>query len=140
MSAEILEGKFYAPGSARGELLKSDDPISFWGGLDPATGEIIDRRSDVCGRKVTGKVLAFPEGIGSSTTSAVLVEAVMTGTNPVAIVNVTTEPILVSGALVAKELYGTEIPIVSLSPEDFERLEDGDEVEVDGEKGIVSFI
>ena len=139
MSERILEGKFYVTGKAEGILIKSEKPISFWGGLDPEEGRIIDKRSDIAGRVVAGKILAFTEGIGSSTTSAVLLESVMNSTNPLAIINVTTEPILVSGALVAKEFYEAEIPIVSISPGDYERLDDGDEVLVDGGRGVVEF-
>ncbi|MBS3792126.1 MAG: DUF126 domain-containing protein [Candidatus Bipolaricaulota bacterium] len=138
MSERILEGKFYVTGETEGLLVKSERPISFWGGLDPAAGGIIDRRSDICGRNVAGKILAFPEGIGSSTTSAVLLESVMNSTNPLAIVNVTTEPILVSGALVAKELYGTKIPVMSIKQKDFDELEDGKKLFIDGDRGTVT--
>jgi predicted aconitase with swiveling domain len=140
MSERVLEGKFYVAGKAEGDLVKSERPISFWGGLDPEEGKIIDRRSDVAGRKVAGKILAFPEGIGSSTTSAVLLESVMNSTNPRAIVNVTTEPILVSGALLAKEFYGTKIPVVSIKRKDFDELEDGAKLAIDGDRGTVTVV
>ena len=135
-----FKGKFYVEGSAKGKLVKSDRPISFWGGLDPVAGKIIDKRSDIYGRTISDRILAFPEGIGSSTTSAVLLESVLNETNPLALINVTTEPILVSGALVAKEFYGTEIPVVSLGAADYEQLTDGAELVVDGERKTVTLI
>ena len=138
MRGKEFRGKFFVSGQASGKLVKSERAISFWGGLDPATGEVIDRRSDVTGRSVAGKVFAFPEGIGSSTTSAVLLEAVRNGTNPVAVINIKTEPILVTGALVAKEIYQVDIPVVSLVREEYEELDDGDEIKLDGDSGLVS--
>ncbi len=140
MSKTSFSGKFFVPGDAKGELVKSERPISFWGGLDPESGRVIDRRSDVNGRSVADKIFAFPEGIGSSTTSAVLLQAVKNETSPAGIVNVTTEPILVSGALVLQEIYGVKVPVVSIEASHFDRLEDGDELELDGGAGKVKVL
>ncbi len=134
MSQDEIGGQFYVSGKVTGKLVKSERPISFWGGLDPKEGKIIDRRSDICGREVADRILAFPEGIGSSTTSAVLLEAVRNSRAPLGIVNITTEPILLTGALVAKEFYGEVIPIVSVSREEFEKLKDGQKLTLDGNR------
>jgi uncharacterized protein len=121
-----LKGRAVVPGRARGTAVVSSEPLSFWGGLNPQTGEVIDRRHERSGEVVTGRVFVFPTGKGSSTGSAVLMESVKAGTAPVAIVNVTADPILALGAIVADELYDEVIPIITLSQEDFDTIEEGD--------------
>ncbi len=106
-------------------------PLSFWGGLDPATGRITDRLHDRFGEVVAGRVFAFPTGKGSSTASAVLLESVRLGTAPAAIINSSLDPILALGAIVADELYGRFPPVVVVPEEAFAALADGDEVAVE---------
>ena len=117
-------------GAAEGAALVSAQPISLWGGLDAATGELIDRRHDRLGEVVTGRVFVFPHGKGSSTASAVLLEAIRRGTAPAAIVNRRLSPILALGSIVADELYGRSVPIVVLPDEAFEAIGEGDRVAV----------
>lgn len=116
---KILIGKPVVPGSAEGAALVSREPLSFWGGISPRTGEVIDRRHDLSGSIVTGKVFVFPTGKGSSTSSATLMEAIRTGVAPAAIINLRVDPILALGSIVADELYHQTIPIVVLPEEDF---------------------
>ena len=104
----------------------SKQPISFWGGVNPRTGEITDRRHERSGDIVTGKVFVFPHGKGSSTASAILMEAIRAGTAPAAIINLKVAPILALGAIVADELYHKTVPIVVLSREDFDAIQEGD--------------
>jgi predicted aconitase with swiveling domain len=118
-------------GPAEGVAVVSRQPLSLWGGLDPATGRLIDRRHDRCGELVTGKVFVFPHGKGSSTASAILLEAVRAGTAPAAIVNRATSPILALGSIVADELYGRSVPIVVLPDEAFDAIADGDRLAVE---------
>lgn len=115
----ILTGKPVVPGSAQGPALVSKEPLSFWGGLCPRTGEVIDRRHELSGAVVTGRVFLFPQGKGSSTASAVLLESIRTGVAPAAIINLKVDPILALGCIVADELYHRTIPIVVLAEEDF---------------------
>jgi len=103
-------------------LLYTTHPLSFWGGFDPATGRIIDRQHPLCGAHSTGAVLALPAGRGSSTGSAVLLEAVRAGTAPAALIVARLDPILALGLLVAEELYQTTRMLIVLDPEDFARL------------------
>ena len=112
-------------GEARGRLLVSREPISFWGGVRAQTGDLIDRRHDRCGENIAGRVFAFPYEKGSSTASAILLEAVRRGTAPAALIVTKTPPILALGSIIARELYGRAVPILCVSPEEFERLEDG---------------
>lgn len=119
------------PGRAAGEVLKSSEPLSFWGGYDAATGAIADRRHPLSGQIAAGKVLAVPFTKGSSTTSAILLEAVRVGTAPAAIVSRGRDTFLSLASIVADEMYRSPIPILAASSDDFERLRTGQRVVVD---------
>jgi predicted aconitase with swiveling domain len=134
----ILIGRPVVAGSAEGLALVSRESLSLWGGLCPETGEIIDRRHDLSGAIVTGRVFVFPGGKGSSTASAVLLESIRTGVAPAAIISLRVDPILALGSIVADELYHRVLPIVVLSEKDFCAIEQDDYITVapDGTVGI----
>lgn len=117
-------------GTARGPLLELEQPLSFWGGIDPETGRIIDPHHPQLGTSVTDTVLKMPAGKGSSSSSSVLAEAIRLGTAPAALVLQEPDVIVVLGALVAHELYGTSCPIVVLDEEDYAALTGPAEVEI----------
>lgn len=100
------------PGVATGEVLVLDEPLSFWGGLDPETGVLIDAHHPQVGSSLAGRVLVMPSGRGSSSSSYVLAEAIRAGTAPVAVVLGTADAIVALGAIVAAELYGIAVPVV----------------------------
>jgi predicted aconitase with swiveling domain len=104
------------PGSARGEVVRLDDGLSFWGGFDPETGTVIDRSHPQFGVSLAGKILVMPHGRGSSSSSSVLAEALRMGTGPSAIVLAEPDQILVVGALVAGLLYDVQCPILVGDP------------------------
>src|SRR5262245_59552014 len=106
------EGRALVAGSAEGEVLVLDEPLSFWGGVDPATGEVIDVRHPQRGANVAGRILLMPSGRGSSSSSSVLAECVRAGTAPAAIVLAEPDPIIALGAIVARELYGRTLPVI----------------------------
>jgi predicted aconitase with swiveling domain len=108
----MTEGRTLVAGTAEGPALVLDEPLSLWGGLDPGTGEIVEVRHPQRGANVTGRVLVMPSGRGSSSSSSVLAEAIRAGTAPAAIVLGEADPILPLGAIVARELYGSSVPIV----------------------------
>ncbi len=108
----MAEARTLVTGEGRGEVLVLDEPLSFWGGVDPATGEVIDVRHPQRGANVAGRVLVMAGGRGSSSSSSVLAEAVRAGTAPAAIVLAEPDPILALGAIVARELYGRAVPVV----------------------------
>lgn len=112
-------------GAAEGIALVSDEPLSFWGGYDAATGEIIDRRHPLSGQSAAGRVLALPFSRGSSTTAAVLLEAIRADTAPAAIITTGVDSFFALASIVADEMYGQSIPIVALQPGDFARLKTG---------------
>jgi predicted aconitase with swiveling domain len=110
----------------------TSQPISFWGGVDPRTGLINDPRHELFGQSVAGKVLAFPYGKGSSTTSLILLELARVNKAPSAIINMRTEPILATGPIVSKHFYGKEIPVLALEEGAFHSLETGQRADVHG--------
>jgi predicted aconitase with swiveling domain len=123
--AGLMQGQVVVAGSGDGELLVSMEPLSFWGGYDSRTGEIIDRRHPLSGSIAKGRVLALPSTIGSSTTTAVLLEAVRAGTAPAAILTIGVDSFLALASIVAHEMYGCAIPLVALEEKQFRRLRTG---------------
>ena len=112
-----LIGRSLVAGSAEGIALVSKEPLSFWGGIDPRTGEITDRRHELSGANASGRIFVFPQGRGSSTSSAILLEIIRAGVAPAAIINLRADPILALGAIIAHELYHKTVPVIVL-PED----------------------
>lgn len=127
----ILTGRSISKGTAEGELLKTDTPISFLGGVDPRTGVIIDAAHPLAGQSITGKVLAFPYGKGSTVGSYVLYALSRNGTAPAAVINTECETIIAIGAIIAG------IPAVDRLEGDLP--ENGTVVTVNGTEGTVSF-
>jgi predicted aconitase with swiveling domain len=109
-----MSGRTIVPGEARGEALVLDEPLSLWGGLDPATGRVTDVHHPQFGAVVTGRILVMPSGRGSSSSSSVLAEAIRLGTAPAAIVLGEPDPIVALGSIAARELYGSVVPIALL--------------------------
>lgn len=121
-----MRGKVVIPGSAEGELVVSAEPLSFWGGYDFHTGEIIDRRHPLAGQIAAGKILALPFTRGSSTTTAVLLEAVRAGTAPAALLTTGVDSFFALASIVADEMYARPIPLLALEPVDYASLRSGD--------------
>jgi predicted aconitase with swiveling domain len=121
----ILKGKTLVAGNASGEAVVLEEPISFWGGVDPSEGIVVSERHPQYGAVLRGRVLVMPSGRGSSSSSSVLLEAIRLGTAPVGIVLREPDPIVVLGVVVAEELYGMGIPVVVLSEEDYAALRPG---------------
>jgi len=118
----MAEGRTLVAGEARGPALVLEEPLSFWGGVDPETGRVIDVHHPQLGVLVTGRVLVMPSGRGSSSSSSVLVEAIHAGTGPVAIVMLEPDPIVALGAIVIRELFGTRFPLVVVDEETYGTL------------------
>lgn len=109
----IRAGTFALRGAAEGVAAVLTEPLSFWGGVDAATGAVIDRAHPALGTVLAGRVVVMPGGRGSSSSASVLAEAIRLGTGPVALVLSRPDPILTVGALVAAALYGLHCPIVT---------------------------
>jgi predicted aconitase with swiveling domain len=110
-----------------------DEPLSLWGGFDPTTGRVIDRRHPQVGTELAGHVVVMPSGRGSSSSSSVLAEAIRVGTAPAAILLLEPDEILSLGALVAEELYGGTCPVLVLEAEAYRAIRSGDMVAIDAE-------
>jgi predicted aconitase with swiveling domain len=122
VSRGVLRAITLTLGAASGKPLRLDEPLSFWGGLDPTTGRIIERRHPQWNANVAGRVLMMSAGRGSSSGSAALAEAIRIGVGPAAILLLARDPIVVVGAMVAAELYGRHCPVLLASEGDWDRL------------------
>lgn len=120
-----------APGTAAGALLVLDEPLSLWGGLDPVSGDLIDAHHPQAGQQLAGRIVAMSSGRGSSSSSYVLAEAIRSGVAPAAFLLGEPDAIVALGALVAAELYGTEVPVVVLDRETYAELATGAHIEID---------
>lgn len=118
----IRHGRTLVAGDAQGELLSAMVGLSFWGGVDPQTGVVIDQHHPLCGENLAGRVLAIPSGRGSCSGSGVLLELILNGHAPAAIVICEREEILTLGALVAEVVFEQSIPVLRIEREVFERL------------------
>jgi predicted aconitase with swiveling domain len=105
------------PGEAEGPLLRLSAPISFWGGVDPKTGTIADPRHPDHGADISGTVLAVPATIGSSSSSAVMLELMRGGKAPAALLLGEVDAILTLGVVVAREMDYGSIPVLAASSE-----------------------
>jgi predicted aconitase with swiveling domain len=120
-----MNGRVLAPGRATAPALVLSEPLSLWGGLDPATGELIDAHHPQRGANLGGRVLVMPAGRGSSSSSSTLAEAARAGNAPHAIVLGEPDVILAIGAAVVEELYGIRIPVLVVSPAELAAIQDG---------------
>jgi predicted aconitase with swiveling domain len=134
--AIVIQGNPIIKGAAQGIALVTDEPLSFWGGYDFHTGEITDRRHPLSGENAAGRILAIPFSRGSSTTTAVLLEAVRVKTAPAAIITTRVDSFFALVSIVADEMYSRPIPIVTISQPDFARLSSGDSLFL-GEDGTI---
>jgi len=109
-------------GVAEGAVIASTEALSFWGGVDPATGKVIDVHHPLHGVCLTGGVLFMPTSRGSCTGSGVLLDLILTGRAPSALVFSEAEDVLTLGALVAAEMFGQALPVIRLDAETFARF------------------
>ncbi|MGH2724407.1 MAG: aconitase X swivel domain-containing protein [Actinomycetota bacterium] len=128
-------GSTLVPGSAEGTAMVLDEALSFWGGVDPATGRVIDQRHPQAGAELAGAILVMPSGRGSSSSSSVLAETVRAGTAPAGVILRDPDPIVALGAMVAGELYGAAPPVVVLDGPAYDRIATGDRLRVEAGDG-----
>jgi hypothetical protein len=125
-----LKGRGIVPGRGQGVALVSSKPISFFGGVDYSSGVIIEKDHDLKGESITGKILCFPSGHGSTVGSYILYSLARKGLGPKAIVNRIADTVIVVGAIIS------DIPMVDQI--EIGKIETGDTVEVNGDKGTVT--
>ena len=110
-----IAAKVVIDGTAEGRILHLAEPISFWGGIDPQSGVVIDARHPDLGRSISGRVLCLPGMIGSSSASAVMLELLRARLAPAALVLGETDAILALGVVVGREMGYRAIPVLELA-------------------------
>ncbi len=118
-----LRVRMLLAGVGQGPLIFSREPLSFWGGVDPQSGEVIDRRHPLSGETLTGKLLVFPGCRGSSSGSGVLLEAIRNRSAPAGIITLESDHILALAVMLGQELYGQSLPLAVGSAEFFDWAE-----------------
>jgi predicted aconitase with swiveling domain len=118
MALRRLQGRVLVDGSAGGLSLVTDTPLSFWGGVAPETGQIIDKRHPLEGEFLTGRIFVLPSGRGSCSASGVLLESISNGTAPNGIIVSEVDPIIGLGAILGEELLGRVVPVVLVTVEE----------------------
>jgi predicted aconitase with swiveling domain len=118
------------PGQALGSVLKLTEPLNAWGGLDPDTGTIIHHSHPQRGSCIAGRILVMPESRGSGTNAQVFAQAWATGHGPLAVVLAAADYVLCVGAVVSRELYDVDCPVVVAARSDYDALHNGDVLRV----------
>ena len=134
----VIAGRAIVAGEAEGNALVTHDALSFWGGYDFHSGEIIDRHHPLAGQRAAGRILAVPCSKGSSTTTAVLLEAVRAGTAPAAMITTGVDSFFALASIVADVMYAKSFPVIALEPNDFAVLRTGMRITVD-RSGVIRF-
>ncbi|WP_411387416.1 aconitase X [Pseudomonas sp. MPB03] len=128
-----VKGRSLVEGAAQGALLFAEVGLSFWGGVDPASGEVIDRHHPLSGERLAGRVLAIPSGRGSCTGSSVLMELISNGHAPAALVLAEADEILTLGVLVAQVIFQRSLPVLCVGHEAFNGLRGQGFVRLEGD-------
>ena len=128
----IFQGRKITPGSAEGEALVTAMGISFYGGVDPETGQVVEKGHALEGQFIGGKVLVFPTGKGSTVGSYTLYRLKKAGKAPAAILNAESETITAVGCIIS------DIPCVDHIP--IEQIATGMRVRVEAESGMVEVL
>lgn len=127
----VPQARSILPGAAEGVVIATTEALSFWGGVDPATGKVIDVHHPLHGVCLTGGVLFMPSSRGSCTGSGVLLDLILTGRAPSALVFCEAEDVLTLGALIAAEMFGKPLPVLRLDAENFARFSQASHVRID---------
>jgi predicted aconitase with swiveling domain len=127
---EQLKGRLISKGKAQGEALVTSQPISFYGGVDPNTGVIIEKGHELQGQSVKGKILVFPTGKGSTVGSYTLYRMKKNGTAPVGMINKECETVVAVGAIIS------EIPCVDKI--DISKIKTGEKIQI--ENGVMTYL
>ncbi|UTH46720.1 cis-3-hydroxy-L-proline dehydratase [Loktanella salsilacus] len=115
-------GQIIVAAKAQGDVLVSSEGLSFWGGVDPKDGRVIDAHHPLCGQSLAGKIVLMPTSRGSCTGSGVLLELALNGSAPAALVFREDEDILTLGALIAGRMFDKPLAVLRLGRGDYDRL------------------
>jgi len=120
-----LKGRIISKGVALGEALSTTMPISFYGGVDPETSEILEKGHELQGKQIKGKILVFPNGKGSTVGSYTLYRLKKGGVAPAGIINRDCETVVAVGAIISEIPCVDEIDISKIETGDTVRIENG---------------
>lgn len=120
-----LKGRIISRGTAEAEALTTTQPISFYGGVDPETSEILEKGHELQGKRIKGKILVFPTGKGSTVGSYTLYRLKKGGVAPAGLINSECETVVAVGAIIS------EIPCVDKI--DISKIENGDTVRIEND-------
>ena len=120
-----LKGRIISKGVAEGEALTTTMPISFYGGVDPETSEILEKGHELQGKQIKGKILVFPNGKGSTVGSYTLYRLEKGGVAPAGIINRDCETVVAVGAIISEIPCVDEIDISKIETGDTVRIENG---------------
>ena len=129
----VIPSKPIIKGQAEAEILFSRKPISFIGGVDPQTGIIRDPLNDCEGKSIADKIYVFPFGKGSSGAGLVLLELARVGKAPVALVNLRTDSVLMTGPLICREFYKKLIPVVNVDEAGMDQLAEASNIRIEAD-------
>jgi predicted aconitase with swiveling domain len=130
----VLRGEVLVPGAAEGDVLVLDEPISFWGGVDPGSGTIIDVRHPQCGANLRGRVLVLPGTKGSTAGPGALLETMFAGNGPAAILLTQPDLMCVVAMTALEALGGTAAPVLALASGDHAPFDPGSRWRVAGDR------
>ena len=138
-TTQRLNARVLIAGRAEGIALCLDEPLSFWGGYDPLSGEIIDVHHPQYRQRVGGSILFMPESRGSAGTPGGIAETLRNGSGPAALVLGKPDINVSIGALVANRLYRLSVPVLELPAAALGRIGSGDRVSIDAD-GCITVI
>ncbi len=121
----MVRGRVLVRGDASGPLVRLSHPISFWGGVDPKTGLVCDPRHPDHGTRIAGAALALPGTVGSSSSSAVMLELIREGQAPAGLIMGSADAIVALGVVVAGELGLPTLPVLQVPWSAVEALPEG---------------
>ena len=124
-----MRGRIIKRGVVEAEALVTDEPLSFFGGIDPDTSEVVDAHHELKGQKVRGRILVFPQGKGSTVGSYTIYRLKKNGVAPAGIINKDCETVVAVGAIIS------DIPCIDQV--DISKIKTDDKVKIDGDKVIV---
>src|SRR5512135_632265 len=125
----VLTGRRISPGRTVGEVLATHMGISFFGGVDPETGVVVEKGHELEGQSIAGKVLIFPSGKGSTVGSYTLYRLKKNGLAPAAILNAECETITAVGCIISEIPCVDQVAVESI-PRGVHVIVDGDSIDI----------